>query len=67
MRLRVVQAHAGEDLAELGRRGGNAFDTQRTAVLNGLFPNTRFGGGEPVKIARSEPYALEKPAADAAP
>ena len=60
-RLSIVTAHAGEDLAELCRRTGNAWDASRTAVLNGIFANHRFDGGEFVKIARVEPYVPGKP------
>jgi predicted Zn-dependent protease len=60
-RLSIVTAHAGEDLAELCRRTGNAWDASRTAVLNGIFANHRFDGGELVKIARVEPYVPGKP------
>ena len=56
-RLRVVVAEPGEDLKSLGRRTGNAIDPQRTAVLNGVFVDVLFRGGERVKIAKSEPYA----------
>jgi len=60
-RLALVEARAGEDLVELGRRTDNDWDPSRTAVLNGLFANHRFEGGELVKIARVEPYS-PKPA-----
>jgi predicted Zn-dependent protease len=58
-RLRLATARAGEELAELGRRAGNAWDPSRTAVLNGIFATHRFAGGENVKIARTEPYTSE--------
>jgi predicted Zn-dependent protease len=57
MRLRVVTARPGEDVAALGRRTGNAWDPSRTAVYNGLFADHLFEGGELVKIAHVEPYA----------
>jgi predicted Zn-dependent protease len=60
-RLSLVTALANEDLAELGRRTGNAWDTSRTAVLNDIFSNHRFEGGELVKIARVEPYVSRTP------
>lgn len=56
-RLSLVEARAGEDLVALGSRTGNAWDPSRTAVLNGIFANHRFEGGELVKIARVEPYS----------
>jgi predicted Zn-dependent protease len=59
-RLSLVEARAGEDLVALGRRTGNSWEPSRTAVLNGIFSNHRFEGGELVKIARVEPY-LTKP------
>jgi predicted Zn-dependent protease len=60
-RLVLAEARSGEDLAALGRRTGNAWDPSRTAVLNGVFANHRFQGGEPVKIARVEPYSAKPP------
>jgi predicted Zn-dependent protease len=60
-RLSLVEARSGEDLAALGRRTGNAWDPSRTAVLNGVFANHRFEGGELVKIARAEPYSAKPP------
>ena len=45
----------------LGRRAGNAWDPSRTAILNGVFTNHRFRGGELVKIARVEPYSPKPP------
>ena len=56
LRLRVVDAQAGESLTELGKRTRNAYAEQQTAVLNGIFTDYRFREGEKVKIARSEPY-----------
>ncbi|MEE8473800.1 MAG: M48 family metalloprotease [Myxococcota bacterium] len=54
--LRVVKALPDEDLVALGLRTGNGWGPQRTAVLNGISSNTRFQGGELLKIAHSEPY-----------
>jgi predicted Zn-dependent protease len=51
--LHVVGANAGEDLAALGRRTGNAWNPTRTAVMNGLDSTHRFQGGERVKVARA--------------
>jgi predicted Zn-dependent protease len=56
-RIALVEARSGEDLVALGRRTGNAWDPGRTAVLNGVFTNHRFEGGQLVKIARVEPYS----------
>ena len=55
-KLRLATARRGEDVKALGRRAGNAWDPSRTAVLNALFTNHRFAGGEEVKIAVVEPY-----------
>jgi predicted Zn-dependent protease len=60
-RLALVEARAGEDLVALGNRTDNAWDPSRTAVLNGIFANHRFQGGELVKIARVEPYVPKPP------
>lgn len=56
LRLRIVEAEAGESLTQLGRRTRNAYGEGQTAVLNGIFADYRFREGEKVKIARSEPY-----------
>ena len=55
-RLRVVKARSEENLEALTRRTGNAWDTTRTAVYNGIFANHRFEGGELVKVSQVEPY-----------
>jgi predicted Zn-dependent protease len=60
-RLALVEARAGEDLVALGNRTDNAWDPSHTAVLNGIFANHRFEGGELVKIARVEPYSAKPP------
>jgi predicted Zn-dependent protease len=60
-RLSLVEARAGEDLVALGQRTGNSWEPSRTAVLNGIFTNHRFEGGELVKIARVEPYVPKPP------
>ena len=36
-RLALVEARAGEDLVALGRRAGNQWDIQTTAVMNEVF------------------------------
>ena len=56
MRLHLVTARAGEDLEELGRRSGNAWNIAMSAAYNGLFTTHRFEGGELVKTTRIEPY-----------
>jgi predicted Zn-dependent protease len=56
-RLRVETARAGESFPELGARAGNLWSPADTAVMNALFVDHRFAGGETVKVARTEPYA----------
>ncbi|HXZ23713.1 MAG TPA: M48 family metalloprotease [Methanomassiliicoccales archaeon] len=60
MRLRVATARSGEDLAALGQRTNNAWDSTTAAVFNGLPVDQRFRGGELVKTAQVEAYALPK-------
>jgi predicted Zn-dependent protease len=57
LRLRVVQAQAGESLAALSRRTHNAMSLEKTAIANGLDPNAALAAGEPVKIAIEVRYA----------
>lgn len=54
--LRLAHAVEGEGISDLSQRVGNVWDLGRTAVLNGIFVDARFEGGELVKIARSVPY-----------
>ena len=54
--LRIAHALPDETVTALGQRTDNAWGPGRTAVLNGFFVDTRFQGGEVVKIARSVPY-----------
>ncbi len=56
MRLRVVQAHRGETLGDVAHRAGSALDLERTALANGVFPETRLAPGTPIKVAVAEPY-----------
>ena len=58
-RLRVVEARAGESLAALSRRTGNAWGLEETAVANGLTVEARLAAGTPVKIAVEQPYRPE--------
>ena len=60
-RLRLATARPDEDLTELGRRTGSAWDPSHAAVYNGIFVNHRFGGGERVKIAGVTPYVPRSP------
>jgi predicted Zn-dependent protease len=55
-RLRIVDARAGESLGDLSRRTGNAWDVQRTAVMNEIFSNELLESGQRIKIAIREPY-----------
>ncbi len=54
--LRLVRALPDETITALSQRADNAWGPGRTAVLNGLFVDNRFEGGEIVKIARAVPY-----------
>ena len=54
--LAVVTARAGETLVQLGRRTGNTWSPQETAVANGVPLDVRFSGGFAVKIAKERPY-----------
>lgn len=50
--LRIVLAHRGEDIVRLGQRTQNVLDPAATALLNGLYGNEVFEGGESIKIVR---------------
>ena len=54
--LRIADARAGESLGDLSRRTGNAWDVQRTAVMNEIFTDELLESGQLVKIAIREPY-----------
>jgi predicted Zn-dependent protease len=56
LRLRIATARQGEDLAAIGERSGNAWDVNRTAVVNGLTVGEPLEPGTLVKIAIREPY-----------
>jgi predicted Zn-dependent protease len=53
LRLALVEARAGETLAALGARSGNAWTPGETAAWNALAPDVRLAGGERVKVARA--------------
>lgn len=55
-RVALVEAQAGESLAELGQRTGNQWTPNETAVHNGLVPMTRLEAGRLVKISRRVAY-----------
>ena len=59
-RLRVATARAGETIAQLSRRSGNTWNIQETAVMNDVFADVRFRGGELVKVAVEEDYATRR-------
>ena len=65
LHLGVVHAHDGENIPALSQRTGNAWLPGRTAVLNGVFVDTRFEEGQIVKIARSSRYQGRKPTPEA--
>ncbi len=56
MRLRFTQARPGESIPELMKRTGSALRPGGIAVVNGVFVNHRFRGGEFVKYVATEPY-----------
>ena len=56
-RLRLRTAEAGESLEAFGRRVGNAWNPDQTAVINGLEAGASLGAGQILKVAIPEPYA----------
>lgn len=56
LRLRIVEAEAGETLAELSARTSNEWDLNALAVANALFIGDRLEAGQLIKIARRERY-----------
>jgi predicted Zn-dependent protease len=60
LRLALVEARPGETLAALGARSGNAWSSGEAAAWNGLRPDARLTGGEPVKVARPFSAGLGK-------
>ena len=56
LRLRVVESRDGESLAELGKRTGNRWTPEYTALINGLTVEGKLEAGTLVKIARREQY-----------
>jgi predicted Zn-dependent protease len=59
--LTIATAQAGETLEELGRRTGNAWGIEQTAVANGLRPGDPLEAGRRVKIAVEKPYEPQPP------
>ncbi len=60
LRLRLVTAKAGEDLAALSKRANGALALPVLAAMNGREAGARFGGGEPVKVAVRVPHAAAR-------
>jgi predicted Zn-dependent protease len=59
--LDITTAMSGDGFKSLGKRTGNSWSEGNTAMMNGLFVDHRFRGGELVKIVRRERYAGKKP------
>ena len=55
-RLRVVQAHNGETLEELGKRVNSVWSLAEAAVANGLPQKGRLREGQLIKVAIRQPY-----------
>ncbi len=62
-RLRVVEAREGESLEQLGSRTGNAWDLDVTATMNALARDARLASGQRIKIAVTQRYPGNQPAA----
>lgn len=60
LRLRLVEAKAGETLAELSQRTNNAWKPDYTAMMNNISPGRKLQGGELIKIARREKYVTSE-------
>jgi predicted Zn-dependent protease len=56
LRLRTVEARAGENLITLSQRTGNAWDPTRTSVLNAIPASAPLDEGLPIKIVTEERY-----------
>jgi predicted Zn-dependent protease len=59
LRLEIVEARAGETLADLSERTGNAWELNETAVANQLRLDAKLEQGELVKITLRRPYVPE--------
>jgi predicted Zn-dependent protease len=57
LRLALAEARAGETLAAVGGRTGNAWSPAETAAWNGRVLGTALRGGEWLKIARPVPWS----------
>jgi predicted Zn-dependent protease len=67
VRLRVVEAEAGETLSDVGKRSGNSWSVNETAVRNRMLPGEPLDAGDQIKIAVSEPYQPERERPEAEP
>jgi predicted Zn-dependent protease len=56
VRLRLVEARAGENLERLNRRCANTWTVQETAAMNGIAAGDPLEAGRVIKIAVMEPY-----------
>jgi predicted Zn-dependent protease len=56
VRLRLVEARAGETVATLVARAGTTWSAAMVAIANGLAPDARLAAGQLVKVAVAEPY-----------
>jgi predicted Zn-dependent protease len=56
MRLRITRARSGESVAELMKRTSSALQPKGIGVINGVFFDHRFKGGELVKYVALEKY-----------
>lgn len=63
-RLRLVVAAPAEDLEELGKRTGNIWSAEQTAIANGLQVESNLQPGGLIKIARPEPYTRKPDPSD---
>ena len=64
-RLRIVRARDGETVSQLAIRGRSAWSTEMIAIANGLPGDVRLEAGQPIKIARNEPYLAKREIFDA--
>lgn len=56
VRLRLVEARAGETVSALAARAGTTWSAAMVAIANGLAPDARLAAGQLVKVAVAEPY-----------
>jgi predicted Zn-dependent protease len=55
LRMRIVEAHAGELPSQLATRTDSVWSGAEIAAANGLAPEDALAGGQRIKIARREP------------